>query len=327
MKEEVVIWCFSFLITLILSNLNLKERLLSNLVGKLKRNRGITRIKKKATVKTQDQFFLSTNQDIDTNLEEEKEFILIRLYNQALETIEGYKRSLRRKLSKAGVRNDKSLQDAFMTTIALTLIFAVIAYIYIGSQYKDIFNLPLGEVFLAMFSLVFGFCVAVKIIDKFIEKAADERRNTIEVGIPDLLDLMVICSEAGFDIQKILQRTADEIALSHKTLSDELQRTNAEFKLSSDFYTIFKNLEERTESMKFQSICNIMVQSIEMGSSLTDALKVLAHQIRDERSFKAEDQAGKIPNKIMMPLLLFIMPTLFIVILAPMLLKASDAYS
>lgn len=322
--ESIIIWSVSFLVVFILVPADELERTIARRVNKISKNSGILGINSNIS-QTAGSEFLNIH-GIAKQDDEKKETLPAKLYKKALKAISDYKEALREELHKAGIRNTDSLQATFRTTILSGALLAIVIFLQVDDIYPEIFDFPCGWLIVAAFSVYGGFFVASTTVKKFITSAAQERREQIENGIPDLLDLMVICSEAGFDVQKILQRTANEISVSNKTLADELQRTNAEFKLSSNFYQILKNLEQRTESVKIQSICNIIIQSIEMGTSLTESLKTLSHEIRNERAMKAEEQAGKIPNKITMPLLIFIMPCLFIVILAPMLLKASGTF-
>lgn len=270
------------------------------------------------------QFIINKIQD---NTEEVKENIFEKIKIYANSQFEIYKASLKVVLNKAGLRADEDIRKVICVNILGGIVIGLIIALQVESNYPELVESNSAFILCIILCLPLGFYGSSYLVTNMIERTAQERRTLIENGIPDLLDLMVICSEAGFDIQKIFQRTAKEIGISNITLADELRRTNAEFKLSSNFYQVLKNLEERTESVKIQSICNIIIQSIEMGSSLTDSLKILSQEIRNERALFAEEQAGKIPNKITVPLLIFIMPCLFIIILAPMLLKASGSFS
>lgn len=323
--EHVVIWAISFIVVISIVISDEAERILAKRVKKMSRDPGILGMKQNSNMAAGTQFITVIHSKDEDEIE--KESIIVRIQKQVLEYITSYKNDLRSELQKAGIRSPKSLEQTFRTSILLSLLLAFVLFMQMEDFLPEIFELPMGTLIAIGISGYGGFYIATSVIKKFILETANTRRDAIEEGIPDLLDIMVICAEAGFDIQKILQKAAKEIAISNKTLADELQHTNAEFKLSANFYQILKNLEERTESLKVQSICNIIIQSIEMGTSLTDSLKTLSHDIRNERSLKAEEQAGKVPNKITIPLLLFIMPCLFIIILAPMLLKASGTFA
>lgn len=324
--EHFLIWIVSFFIAAYVTGHDEGERILSRRLRQVSKNRGLLDLREHINHATALKLFFTPSNKF--NLEEEKQdTIIIKVYKNTIQVVEDYKEELRSNLHKAGIRSNKSLDQTFKTSIIVGVLLGIVVFMQIQDQIPSLFDLPFAWGFIPALSLIMGFYLSTTIIRRFIADTANKRKDAIESGIPDLLDLMVICSEAGFDVQRILKRTADEIGVSNQVLADELRRTNAEFALSSDFYTILKNFEKRTESVKVQSICNIILQSIEMGSSLTDSLKTLAHDIREERTLKAEEQAGKVPNKITMPLLIFIMPCLFIIILAPMLLKASSTFS
>jgi tight adherence protein C len=149
------------------------------------------------------------------------------------------------------------------------------------------------------------------------------RQDRLDRSLPDVLDLMIVSMEAGLALQATLVRVADEVRGISKDLHKELQFTNAELRTGSSRETALKNLAERTGVQSVKSLVSLMLQSGKMGTSIAEALRTHADFIRVQRAQKAEEIAAKMPVKILFPMMLFIMPALFIVILGPGALRIS----
>jgi tight adherence protein C len=134
---------------------------------------------------------------------------------------------------------------------------------------------------------------------------------------------MIVSMEAGLALQATMVRVADEVRGISKDLYKELQFTNAELRAGSSRETALKNLAERTGVQSVKSLVSLMLQSGKMGTSIADALRTHADFIRVQRTQKAEEIAAKMPVKILFPMMLCIMPALFIVILGPGALRIS----
>jgi tight adherence protein C len=128
---------------------------------------------------------------------------------------------------------------------------------------------------------------------------------------------MIVCMEAGLALQGTFVRVAEEIKSLSKDLHNELQITNAELRAGIPRETALKNLAERTGVQSIRSLVNLMVQSEKMGTSIAETLRTQANFTRVQRAQRAEEIAAKLPVKILFPMMVFIMPTLFIVILGP----------
>jgi tight adherence protein C len=205
--------------------------------------------------------------------------------------------------------------------------------IYFGLRTLCTFLLPLPFMFLNIWrgqaiglSLMVGCLLAGAgyFLPIYILRVALRRRqDRIDRALPDVLDLMIVAMEAGLALQATLVRVADEVRGISKDLFKELQFTNAELRTGSSRETALKNLAERTGVQSVKSLVSLMLQSGKMGTSIADALRTHADFIRVQRTQKAEEIAAKMPVKILFPMMLFIMPALFIVILGPGALRIS----
>lgn len=199
--------------------------------------------------------------------------------------------------------------------------------IYFGLRALGAFLLPLPFMFLNIwkgrstsFNLLISFMLVAAgyyLPSYLLQVSVRRRQNRMDRALPDVLDLMIVSMEAGLALQATIIRVAEEIEPISKDLYNELKLTNAELRTGIPRETALRNFAERTDVQSVKSLVGMMLQSEKMGTSIAQALRTHADFIRVQRSQKAEEIAGKLPVKIMFPMMLFIMPALFIVILGP----------
>jgi len=199
--------------------------------------------------------------------------------------------------------------------------------IYFGLRTLCAFLLPLPFMFLniwrgqtAALSLMLGCLLAGTgyFLPYYLLRVLwGRRKDRLDRALPDVLDLMIVSMEAGLALQATLVRVADEVRGISKDLYHELQFTNAELRTGASRDLALKNLAERTGVQSVKSLVSLMLQSEKMGTSIAEALRTHADFIRVQRAQKAEEIAAKLPVKILFPMMLCIMPALFIVILGP----------
>ncbi len=144
-----------------------------------------------------------------------------------------------------------------------------------------------------------------------------KRRKVILRAFPDALDLMVVCVEAGMGLDSTITRVASEMELSSKVLSDEFKLYNLEMRAGKLRKDALKNLAMRTDVEDVNNLVTLLIQTDKFGTSIGQALKVYSETMRVQRMQRAEEAAAKIPVKLLFPLILFIFPSLFVVILGP----------
>ncbi len=143
------------------------------------------------------------------------------------------------------------------------------------------------------------------------------RQDRIDKALPDVLDLLIVCMEAGLSLQATINRVSDEVKSISIDLYKELQITNAELRTGVAREVALRNLGERTGVQNVKALVGLMIQSDKMGASIVQSLRTHASFLRIQRSQRAEEQAAKLPVKILFPLLLCIFPAIFVVLLGP----------
>ncbi len=151
------------------------------------------------------------------------------------------------------------------------------------------------------------------------------RQDRIDKALPDVLDLLIVCLEAGMSLQATLNRVAEEVRVISKDLYNELQLTNAELRTGITREMALKNLGERTGVPDLKSLVSLMIQSEKMGTSIAQSLRTHASFTRVKRGQKAEEVASKLPVKILIPMIFFIFPTILIVVLGPAAIQISKS--
>jgi tight adherence protein C len=149
------------------------------------------------------------------------------------------------------------------------------------------------------------------------------RQDRIDRALPDVLDLLIVCMEAGLSLQATINRVSDEVKSISTDLFKELQLTNAELRTGLNREVALRNLGERTGVQNVKALVGLMIQSDKMGASIVQALRTHAAFLRVQRSQAAEERAAKLPVKILFPLLLFIFPAIFVVVMGPAAIQMS----
>lgn len=143
------------------------------------------------------------------------------------------------------------------------------------------------------------------------------RKKKILRGFPDALDLLVVCVEAGLGLDAAMGRAGVEISLAHPDLSDEFQMLGLELRAGLPRSQALTNLAKRCDLDEIKNLVAMLIQTDRFGTSIGQALRVHSDAMRTDRSLRAEEMAGKLPVKMLFPLMFFIFPSLFIVILGP----------
>ena len=160
-----------------------------------------------------------------------------------------------------------------------------------------------------------------------IRNITARRVTRMQKGLPDALDLMVICAEAGLSLDATLNRVSRELEASWPELAEEFGITAAELTFLPDRRQAFDNLNTRTNMASIRGVVNTLLQTAKFGTPLANSLRVLAAEFRDARMIRAEEKAARLPALLTVPLILFILPTLFIVLLGPAALGIIDTFS
>ncbi len=169
--------------------------------------------------------------------------------------------------------------------------------------------------------------LAYKGPDIYIGNLMSKRTNEIRKGLPDALDLLVICAEAGLTVDAAFNRVAKELGRAYPELGDEFALTAIELSFLSERRQAFENLAYRVDLEAVKGVTTTMVQTERYGTPLASALRVLSAEFRNERMMRAEEKAARLPAIMTVPLIMFILPVLFIVILGPAACSITDAFA
>jgi len=159
--------------------------------------------------------------------------------------------------------------------------------------------------------------LSYKAPDLYVNNLVTKRSAAIRKGVPDALDLLVICAEAGLTVDAAFARVARELGQAYPELGEEFQLTSIELGFLTERRMAFENLAERVKLDALKGVVTTMIQTEKYGTPLASALRVLSAEFRHERMMRAEEKAARLPAIMTVPLILFILPTLFVVILGP----------
>jgi tight adherence protein C len=225
-----------------------------------------------------------------------------------------------RKLMQAGIRSKDLAVVVIFARLVLPIVIGstVIVGVYVLDWFPDWG--PIKRYGLTAFSLIGSY----KAPDVWLKNKISKRSNAVRKGLPDALDLLVICAEAGLTVDAAFNRVARELGKAYPELGDEFALTSIELGFLTDRRSAFENLANRIDLEAVRGVVTTMIQTEKYGTPLASALRVLAAEFRNERMMRAEEKAARLPAIMTVPLILFILPVLFIVILGPASCSISD---
>ena len=226
------------------------------------------------------------------------------------------------KLMQAGYRSKDLAFVVIFARFLMPLIFGTL--MVIGVYLLDWFP-EWGPV--KKYGLVAGtFILSYKSPDIFLKNKIKKRSDGIRKGIPDALDLLVICAEAGLTVDAAFSRVSKELGKAYPQLGEEFALTSIELGFLTDRRSAFENLANRIDLDAVRGVVTTMIQTEKYGTPLASALRVLSAEFRNERMMRAEEKAARLPAIMTVPLIFFILPVLFIVILGPAACDISDNF-
>ncbi len=223
-------------------------------------------------------------------------------------------RKLELRFANAGINSpDAPIYYLFFQRIGclVLLLFALFLFASAGPDNKLLmYTLALIVLVLALFGPKL-----------YLQNMIDKRKHILQRSFPDTLDLLLICVESGLALDAALTRVCNELGNAYPEMTAELNRTRLELALLNDRVRALMNLGERTDMIAFRSLISALIQSERFGTSLTDTLRVLSEEFRMQRLSEAEAKAARLPVMMTIPLIFFLMPALFIVVLGPAIVK------
>jgi len=224
---------------------------------------------------------------------------------------EGNISEMRRLFIRAGYRSPKAIPLFFGLKVLLALSF------FAASMAGKLFFLqkmsPAGFVYISIILAAVGFYLP----NFWIKLRISNRKEKIRRGLPDALDLMVVCVEAGQGLDAALNRTAEEMKKTNRFLAEELGLVILEIRAGKPREEALKNLAWRTDLGDLSNLTTLLIQTERFGTSIAQALRVHSDFMRTKRFQRAEELAQKMPIKLIFPIGLFIFPVFFLVTLGP----------
>ncbi|MFZ5453551.1 MAG: type II secretion system F family protein [Thermodesulfobacteriota bacterium] len=225
-------------------------------------------------------------------------------------------KELKKQMVQAGIYSDRALSIFLGLKIGLPLALPILVMPLLWGRGMSKFML----VGIAYFLFVGGYFLPTLILRRLV----DSRQKKIQKALPDALDLLVVCVEAGQGLNAAVKRVSDDFMVSCPALAKELNLVNLEINAGLEREQALRNLAERTGVEEVASLCSILIQSDRFGTSVATALKVQSETLRTTRRQKLEELAAKTPVKLIFPLLLFIFPAIMVVILGPAVIKIME---
>lgn len=168
---------------------------------------------------------------------------------------------------------------------------------------------------------VLGLYIGLKLPWVYVSRVRKKRYHRIRQSLSDVLDLMTICAEAGLSLSAALDRVSKELAVSYPEIAEELTLTSVELGFLPDRNQALSNLAKRCGLQEIRGIVSVLIQTEKYGTPIAQALRTLSAEFRQARMLRAEEKAARLPALMTVPMILFILPTLFIVIMAPAIIK------
>ena len=180
------------------------------------------------------------------------------------------------------------------------------------------------------FGAFFGYALALGLgfllPDFWLGNRIKARKEKVKLGLAEALDLMVVCIEAGLGLDQTLQRVAQELQTSQPEISEEFRLVHLEQRAGQSRAEAWRNLAERTDLESVRALVAMLIQADQFGTSLSTCLRVHSESLRTQRRQKAEEDAAKTTVKLVFPLVFFIFPSLFLVVLGPSMIILVDAF-
>ncbi|MBR0653950.1 type II secretion system F family protein [Plastoroseomonas arctica] len=220
-------------------------------------------------------------------------------------TVEGLQQTLR----AAGFRGERALGLFLGAKIVLLLVMPVatgITAFLMGIDGRQVLLATLG-----------GAVVGLLLPDMVANSLRKAYLKRLEKGLPDALDLLVICAEAGLSLQPAMQRVSDEIGPVNSAVAAELNLTLYELRILTDRREALARMGTRTKVEALQRLAQSLVQSLQFGTPMSQALRMLASELRQEQLLRFEARAARLPVLLTLPMVFFILPTLFLVVGGP----------
>jgi tight adherence protein C len=222
---------------------------------------------------------------------------------------------MKQRLIRAGYREDSAAKTFYGFKVLVPLLLCSIGWVTGLVKMNPFFVLAIG--------LGLGFLIP----DFWLGHLIKKRQAKIRRGLPDVLDLLIICIEAGLSLDQATSRTAEELKLAQPELCDELMVVVLEQRAGRPRSDTWKHMSDRTGVESVRNLTSMLVQSEQFGTSIAKTLRIHSDTLRTQRVQQVEEAAAKTTIKLIFPLVFFIFPALFVVVLGPAAIMMFDAFT
>lgn len=234
---------------------------------------------------------------------------------------EAEQREVVRRFEKFGAPANLALTYFILLRLITVLILAGLAFLWVQSG--GVFRAyPVLKIVLPAMAGIGGWFVPLM----FIARSVKNRTKAVKSGLPDALELLVVCVEAGLSLEDGLERVVTELARSQPALADELALTLADLRILPSRDQALLNFAERVDIPNVRSVVTTLAQTLRYGTPLAQSLRVVAAEMRNDYLIDLEERANRLPAYLTLPVIVFLMPTIFLIVGGPAALRLIDAF-
>jgi tight adherence protein C len=223
-------------------------------------------------------------------------------------------------LAAAGIKRHGSLANFIATKVCGAIVLAGLVWMLL--EWRDLLTIMgfrLGALGAALW-------LGWRLPDFALNHMVKRRRLRLEHGMPDALDLLVVCAEAGLSLNQSIDQISRQLSQSHKDVADEFATTSAEMQVLADFGQALDNLVDRTGLPDLRSLVATLKQSLKFGTPLAESLRMIAAEMRATRQALYEQRAARLPVLLAIPMMMFILPCLLMIVGTPVVLRIIEVF-
>lgn len=239
---------------------------------------------------------------------------VLQQFQRAVPKSEAEMSVIQQRLARAGYRDDAAKDLFYGSKFVAPVGLALLALITGVANFAPLF--------------VYGLCLGLGFLlpDFVLDQIIKNRQKKIRRGLPDVLDLLIICIEAGLSLDQATARAADELKTAQPVISDELNMVVLEQRAGRIRTDCWRHLADRTGVESVRNVAAVLIQSEKFGTSVAKSLRVHSETLRTQRRQQVEEQAAKTTVKLVFPLVLLIFPSIFVVTLGPAVIIMMESF-
>lgn len=220
-------------------------------------------------------------------------------------------------LALGGIKGGASLANFLAIKFCCAIACSFLSWPFMGLMPGSIYRIAV---------LGAGLILGWRIPDIILNRLINRRKARLDQGLPDAMDLLVVCSEAGLSLNQGIDQVSKELRLSNRDVADEFATTVAEMQVGADFGKALDNLVERTGLDELRSLVATLKQSIKYGTPLAESLRMISNEMRAARHARIEERAARLPVILSIPMALFILPCVMMIVGTPLVVQLMDMF-